>query len=183
MLLALGLMPLLSQVYFLHVATLALIYSVFALGLQLLTGHAGQLSLGQAAFFGAGAYASALLSIRLGLSFWIAAPTAAVTAALLGACLAPITRLRGHYLAVATLGFGEIVHLVLLNWVELTRGPFGLLDVPTGPGRAGTYDPFQYYYLALGAAAAAYVFVQLITAPSSRFGRGSGQLLRTSWPR
>jgi branched-chain amino acid transport system permease protein len=163
----------LGSVYLTHVVTLALIYSVFALGLQLITGYAGQLSLGQAAFFGVGAYASALLMLRLGLSFWVALPIAAITTSLLGCCLAPITRLRGHYLAVATLGFGEIVHLVLLNWVDLTRGPFGLLNIPPPVlGNVALSTPFQYYYLALVVALCAYLLVVKLTASSSRFGRG-----------
>src|SRR4051794_641196 len=75
-LLGLGLVPIFGQVYFVHVAALALFYGVFALGLQVLTGSAGQLSLGQAAFFGVGAYASALLAIDLRLPFWVTAPAA-----------------------------------------------------------------------------------------------------------
>jgi branched-chain amino acid transport system permease protein len=172
-LLGLALVPFFGQVYFVHVATLALIYCVFALGLQLLTGYAGQLSLGQAAFFGVGAYASALLAIDLRLPFWIAAPVATVIAAMLGACLAPLTRLRGHYLAVATLGFGEIVYLVLVNWADVTRGPFGLLNIPP-PAIGGLIlaTPFQYYYLALAAMAAAYALVARLSHDGSRFGRG-----------
>ncbi len=172
-LLGLALVPVFGQVYFVHVATLALIYGVFALGLQLLTGNAGQLSLGHAAFFGVGAYASALLAIDVGLPFWISAPAATTTAALLGACLAPLTRLRGHYLAVATLGFGEIVYLVLVNWADVTRGPFGLLNIP--PPAAGglvVATPHQYYYLALAVASAAYILVVRLTNDGTRFGRG-----------
>jgi branched-chain amino acid transport system permease protein len=172
-LLGFALVPLFGQVYFVHVATLALIYSVFALGLQLLTGYAGQLSLGQAAFFGVGAYASALLAIDLRLPFWITAPVATAIAALLGACLAPLTRLRGHYLAVSTLGFGEIVYLVLVNWADVTRGPFGLLNIPP-PSVSGLVvaTPHRYFYLALGVAAAAYVLVARLADDRCRFGRG-----------
>jgi branched-chain amino acid transport system permease protein len=172
-LLGLALVPFFGQVYVVHVATLALIYCVFALGLQLLTGYAGQLSLGQAAFFGVGAYASALLAIDLHLPFWITAPIAAVVAALLGACLAPLTRLRGHYLAVATLGFGEIVYLVLVNWADVTRGPFGLLNIPP-PAIGGLVaaTPYQYYYLALAIAVGAYALVARLSDDGTRFGRG-----------
>jgi branched-chain amino acid transport system permease protein len=172
-LLGLALVPIFGQVYFVHVATLALIYCVFALGLQLVTGYAGQLSLGQAAFFGVGAYASALLAIDLHLPFWIAAPGATAIAALLGACLAPLTRLRGHYLAVATLGFGEIVYLVLVNWADVTRGPFGLLNIPP-PAIGGLVlaTPDRYYYLALATASTAYVLVARLADDGTRFGRG-----------
>jgi len=172
-LLGLALVPSFGQVYFVHVATLALIYCVFALGLQVLTGYAGQLSLGQAAFFGVGAYVSALLAIDLHLPFWVSAPVAAAIAALLGACLAPLTRLRGHYLAVATLGFGEIVYLVLVNWADITRGPFGVLNIPP-PAVGGVVlgTPHQYYYLALAVAVASYVLVARLSDDGSRFGRG-----------
>ncbi|MGE3913098.1 MAG: branched-chain amino acid ABC transporter permease, partial [Chloroflexota bacterium] len=172
-LIGLALVPLAGQAYVIHVTTLALIYCVLALGLQLLTGYAGQLSLGQAAFFGVGAYTSALLARDLGLPFWVTAPVAAMFAALLGACLAPLTRLRGHYLAVATLGFGEIVYLVLVNWETVTRGPFGLINIPppaVGGFVLGTAD--RFYYLALAVAATAYVLVARLTRASSRFGRG-----------
>ena len=172
-LLGLAVVPLVAQVYVVHVATLALIYCVLALGLQLLTGYAGQLSLGQAAFFGVGAYASALLATDLGLPFWVTAPAAMVIAALLSVCLAPLTRLRGHYLAVATLGFGEIVYLVLVNWADVTRGPFGLLNIP--PPSIGGFamaTPDRYYYLALATAAASYVLVARLTSDGCRFGRG-----------
>lgn len=172
-LLGLGMVPIFGQVYFVHVATLALIYCVFALGLQLLTGYAGQLSLGQAAFFGVGAYASALLTVDLRLPFWVTAPAGMAIATLLGACLAPLTRLRGHYLAVATLGFGEIVYLVLVNWADVTRGPFGLLNIPP-PAVGGLVlaTAHRYYYLALVVAAAAYLLVARLSSDGCRFGRG-----------
>jgi branched-chain amino acid transport system permease protein len=172
-LLGLILVPIFGSIYFVHVMTLALIYSVFAIGLQVLTGYAGQLSLGHAAFFGVGAYTSALLAVDLRLPFWATAPLATATAALLGACLAPITRLHGHYLAVATLGFGEIVYLVLVNWVHITRGPFGLLNIPAPVLGSIVFDTaHQYFYLALATAAAAYILVARLVSDGSRFGRG-----------
>lgn len=117
--------------YYLHIAILSLINALLALGLNFVAGYAGQLSLGQAAFFGIGSYTAALLMINLKCSFWIATLVsmfgAAAVAILFGL---PTLRLKGPYFVISTLGFGEIVRLVFLNWQSVTRGPNGLTGIP-----------------------------------------------------
>jgi len=165
-----------SQGYFIHVLTLALIYCILAMGLQLIIGYAGQLSIGHAAFFGAGAYGSAVLSVDLGLPVVVAMLGGAVVAGLLGAVIAPISRLKGNYLAVATLGFLQIVHLVLLNWVPVTRGALGFLSIPNVELAGLVFDDdLRYYELVLAVTALVYLgFRQLVS--ENRFGRSLAAL-------
>lgn len=120
-----------SSQYWLRVAVVAGIYCIYALGLNLIAGYTGQLSLGHSAFAGIGAYTSALLALRMGLPFWVTIPAAAAMAGLFGLFLGiPVLRLRGDYLAIVTIAFGELVRLVFLNWNALTRGPMGLPNIP-----------------------------------------------------
>src|SRR5262245_10325119 len=139
-------LPLLLGPYHVHVLTGAVIFAIAALALQLLLGVAGLLSLGQAAFLGIGAYTSALLTTSLHVPFELAFLAAGLVGGAASLILVPTTRLRGTYLAVATLGFTIIVHLVLLNEEWLTGGAFGLLKIARpsiGPwrfqGEASTY--------------------------------------------
>ena len=111
-------------------ATLILIYVLLATGLNIVVGLAGLLDLGYVAFYAVGAYSYALLTQDLGLSFWAAMPVAGLIAAAFGLLLGfPVLRLRGDYLAIVTLGFGQIVHTVLVNWTELTGGPNGISGI------------------------------------------------------
>ena len=117
--------------YYLQILANIGINIILVLGLNIITGLAGQLSLCQGAFFGIGAYACALLVMKAGLSFWVALPVAALGTAVLGLAVSiPALRLRGHYLAMLTLAFTVIVAQVLTNWVEMTRGPSGLINIP-----------------------------------------------------
>lgn len=112
-------------------ATLVLIYIMLALGLNVVVGLAGLLDLGYVAFYAVGAYTFALLSQYLGISFWLALPIGALLAALFGLVLGfPVLRLRGDYLAIVTLGFGEIIRILLNNWTTLTGGPNGIGGIP-----------------------------------------------------
>jgi branched-chain amino acid transport system permease protein len=174
--LAVALPLLVNQSYFTHVLTVAAIYCILAMGLQLIIGYAGQLSIGHAAFFGAGAYGSAVLAVDVGLPVFVAMLGGAIVAGLLGAAIAPISRLKGNYLAVATLGFLQIVHLVLLNWTPVTRGALGFLSIP-GPELAGfSFDgELRYYYLVLAVAAAIYLSFRQLVA-DNRFGRSLAAL-------
>src|SRR6266705_1548407 len=156
---------LLPQRYFLRVVDLGLVYAVLALGLQLLVGSAGQLSLGHAAFYGTGAYTSAILVRKLGLPVELSFVAGGVVAALLGLTLVPMLRLRGNELAVATLGFGVIV-----NEEWLTEGPFGMMRIPPfqlGPLVFNT--EFRFYFLGLAVVAGTYLAFRRLTR--SRFGR------------
>ena len=110
-----------------------LTYVMLGWGLNIVVGLAGLLDLGYVAFYAVGAYSYALLSTQHGLGFWTVLPIAGMMAALFGLILGfPVLRLRGDYLAIVTLGFGEIIRLVLLNWYDLTSGPAGIGGIP-GP--------------------------------------------------
>ena len=115
-------------------ATLTLIYVMLGLGLNIVVGFAGLLDLGYVAFYAVGAYTYALLSEYFGLSFWVCLPLAGLLAATFGCLLGfPVLRLRGDYLAIVTLGFGEIIRILLNNWTQVTGGPNGIggIDKPT----------------------------------------------------
>ncbi len=107
------------------------LHAILAVGLNLLMGYSGQISLGHAAFFGLGAYGSAIFTTRYGWNPWPAMLAAiALTGAVAFVIARPVLRLKGHYLAMATLGLGIIVHIVLVQAGELTGGPDGLSDIP-----------------------------------------------------
>ncbi|ALV91863.1 MULTISPECIES: high-affinity branched-chain amino acid ABC transporter permease LivM [Pantoea] len=123
--------PFLSTKYLLTVAILGLIYVLLGLGLNIVVGLAGLLDLGYVAFYAIGAYGLALGYEYLGLGFWSMLPIAALLAAFAGALLGfPVLRMHGDYLAIVTLGFGEIIRLVLTNWLSFTGGPNGV-SVPS----------------------------------------------------
>src|SRR5690554_3343646 len=112
-------------------ATLVLIYIMLALGLNVVVGLAGLLGLGYVAFYAVGAYTFALLSQYTGISFWMALPIGALLAGVTGMILGfPVLRLRGDYLAIVTLGFGEIIRILLNNWTAVTGGPNGIGGIP-----------------------------------------------------
>ncbi|MGV6873310.1 high-affinity branched-chain amino acid ABC transporter permease LivM [Pseudochelatococcus sp. B33] len=117
--------------YVVDTATTVMIYIMLGLGLNIVVGLAGLLDLGYVAFYAVGAYAFALLSTVYGLSFWICLPLAGILAAFFGILLGfPVLRLRGDYLAIVTLGFGEIIRVVLINFDALTGGPNGIGGIP-----------------------------------------------------
>ncbi|MDM9648123.1 high-affinity branched-chain amino acid ABC transporter permease LivM [Rhizobium sp. S163] len=108
-----------------------LIYVMLAWGLNIVVGLAGLLDLGYVAFYAVGAYSYALLSSYFGLSFWVLLPLSGILAGLWGIILGfPVLRLRGDYLAIVTLAFGEIIRLVIINWTDLTKGTFGIASIP-----------------------------------------------------
>ena len=113
------------------IATLILIYVMLGLGLNIVVGLAGLLDLGYVGFYAVGAYTYALLAHYYGLGFWICLPIAGMMSALFGFLLGfPVLRLRGDYLAIVTLGFGEIIRLLLRNLTGLTGGPNGISNIP-----------------------------------------------------
>ena len=119
--------PFFANKYLLTVVILGLIYVLLGLGLNIVVGLAGLLDLGYVAFYAIGAYGLALGYQYLGLGFWTVLPLAALAAALAGCILGfPVLRMHGDYLAIVTLGFGEIIRLVLNNWLSFTGGPNGM---------------------------------------------------------
>lgn len=117
--------------YVVDIATTVLIYIMLGWGLNVVVGLAGLLDLGYVGFYAVGAYSFALLATTFDLTFWQCLPLAGVFAAFVGIMLGfPVLRLRGDYLAIVTLGFGEIIRIILLNWYEVTNGPNGVSGIP-----------------------------------------------------
>jgi branched-chain amino acid transport system permease protein len=168
--LAVGFPALVRSPYVLHVAILSALYVILTLSLNLVTGFCGQFSLGHAGFYGIGAYTAALLAVHYQSPFLLNLAAAAVTAGITGFLIGlPTLRLGGIYLAMATLGFGEIIHLLLLNWLALTRGPLGIPAIP-GPTLFGLDlgTAAGQYYVALALALLTTVAVSRLV--DSRFG-------------
>ena len=124
--------------YLLHILIIAGIYVILSMSLNLIVGYTGLAALGHAAFSCVGAYVSALLALNFGVSPWLGIVAAAIGATVVGLAISiPALRLRGDYLALATLGFAVIVYSIAKNWVDLTRGPLGLPGIPS-------FDLFGY---------------------------------------
>lgn len=156
--------------YVLQVVSLALIFAVAALGLQLLLGFTGLVSLGQAAFLGIGAYTAGILAVQTKLPFVVGMIAAGAVSGVASLVLVPITRLRGVYLSVATLGFSIIVHLVLLNEEWLTGGSLGLPGIPRPTwGTAAGASETPLYLLCVAVMGIAWCALERLSA--SRFGR------------
>ncbi len=157
--------------YHLHILIMAGIFAILALSLNLLLGYTGQLSLGHAAFFGIGAYTSALLTLSLEWSFWAALPAATAAAAAAGWAIGRLAlKLRGAYFVLVTISFAGVISLVSVNWMELTNGPLGLPGVPAptlGPWSLRTKS--AYYYLVLAGVALAWLVCRRLV--HSRIGR------------
>src|SRR6202011_5826002 len=147
---------------------------MLAIGLDFVLGYAGQLNLGQSAFYGLGAYVSTLLIMRLGVPFWIAFAGAVAFSGLAGIVLSLFAmRLRGHYLAIASLGFAVITYQILLNWISLTQGPLGIYAIPPPPPLALPGVPSidfgnlaNLFYLVAGFALLCYIVLdRLVRSP------------------
>ncbi|MEK7331756.1 MAG: hypothetical protein AAB017_00125, partial [Nitrospirota bacterium] len=147
--------PFFAKDYFIDVLILAGIYVILAQGLNVVVGFAGLLNLGFVAFYAIGAYSYALLNTKMGLGFWSALPLSVVLASFSGFLLAvPALRLKGDYLAIVTLGFGEIVRLVLNNWDSVTKGPNGI----------GGIEPPYLFGMPLGRLSYYYYFILAFVA-------------------
>ena len=157
--------------HYVDVMVFAGIFSLVNMGLSMLMGYAGQISLAQAAFFGIGAYSSGILTVHFGWNPWAAIPVGCMLAAVIAWLVGiPALRLKGHYLAMATLGFGVIVSIVFAEELRWTGGPSGLPDIPRLrlAGRAISNE-LHYYYLIWSVVLIALVFcLQVI---HSRVGR------------
>jgi branched-chain amino acid transport system permease protein len=147
--------PWVFSLYQIDIMTTALIYVVVALGLNIVVGLAGLLDLGYVAFYAVGAYSYALLNHHFGVGFWVALPIGGALGFCFGIILGfPVLRLRGDYLAIVTLGFGEIIRLVLENWNEFSFGPSGIANIPRPPFfgmQLSLHQNHAYiYYLMIG---------------------------------
>ncbi|MBP2444395.1 high-affinity branched-chain amino acid ABC transporter permease LivM [Rhizobium leguminosarum] len=168
-----------------------LIYVMLAWGLNIVVGLAGLLDLGYVAFYAVGAYSYALLSSYFGLSFWVLLPLSGIFAALWGVILGfPVLRLRGDYLAIVTLAFGEIIRLVIINWTEVTKGTFGISSIAKAsvfgiwtfdigkannfakafglPSSSAYYKIFLFYVILALCMLTAYVTIRLRRMPIGR---------------
>jgi branched-chain amino acid transport system permease protein len=168
---ALVLLPLVvGDTYTMRVINVIGINSLLALGLNLVIGVAGQLDAGQAGFYAVGAYTAGILSVRFGVPFWVNMGLAAIAAALLAVAIGPVLRLRGVFLAVATLAFGEIVRIVINNWVPVTNGPNGIPGIPFPSIGGFRFDTdHRYYYLILAWVLVGYIAIARME--DSRVGR------------
>ena len=166
--------PFVFSLYQTNIMITALIYVVTGLGLNIVVGLAGLLDLGYVAFYAVGAYSYALLNYHFGLNFWMTLPIGAGLGLIFGILLGfPVLRLRGDYLAIVTLGFGEIIRLVLENWNEFSFGPSGIANIPR-PGFFGLQMSLQqatvYLYFVMILLALATIFV-VRRLQDSRIGR------------
>lgn len=162
-----------SDPHFHHLMVLAGIYAILALGLSLFLGYAGQISLGHAAFFGIGAYTTAILTTRYAmptvLAFWASAVTAAAAAFLIGK---PILKLKGYFLALATLGFGEIFLVIVRETRALTGGVIGIFGIPWFSIAGFSFDTYlKQYYLIWGVLLGLFLFSKNLVR--SKWGRAS----------
>lgn len=150
-LVALALPLFVTDTYFLRVLTLACIFAILAVSFNLLTGYSGLLTLGHQAFFGVGAYVSAILATRLHTPFFVGLIAGALGAMACGYFVARITlRLRDAYFVIATIALANILGLIALNWVDVTQGPMGITNVPPPSLFGFTADtPARAYYLIL----------------------------------
>jgi branched-chain amino acid transport system permease protein len=145
-----GVLPLFASNYFMDVMINIAITVIAALGLQIIVGFTGQISLGHAAFMAVGAYTSAILSTHLGMSFWIAMPLAALFAGLLGIVIAmPALRIRGFYIAVTTLAAHYIIMWLILHGGNLTKGVSGMTAGEIRIGSFAFTSELKFYYLAM----------------------------------
>ncbi|WP_348766676.1 branched-chain amino acid ABC transporter permease [uncultured Salinisphaera sp.] len=159
-----------SNPYQYDVAIHVLINAMVAVGLNLLMGYAGQISLGHAGFFGLGAYVTAVLSANYGWPVYLSMPAALVVVALLAFVVArPILRLSGHYLAMATLGLGILISIVLRTEAGITGGPDGMMAPPLSIGDTNLYDERYWYALiAVLLLATVWLALNLIDSPVGR---------------
>ncbi len=156
--------------YLIHLLILVGIYLILAISLQLAVGFTGLLNLSHIAFYAIGAYVSALLALS-GFPFWLCLLAAGIAAMLFGFLLAlPTNKLKGDYLALATLGFSFVIYAVALNWTSLTRGPLGLPGIPKPSLFGFTFsDNFNFLLLTFAIALISYFIIKKIT--SSPFGK------------
>lgn len=166
--------PFIFSAYQVNIMTTALMYVVLGLGLNIVVGLAGLLDLGYVAFYAVGAYTYGLLNHHFGLGFWAVLPAGAFMGALFGIILGfPVLRLRGDYLAIVTLGFGEIIRLVLENWNDFSFGPSGIANIerPSFFGMKLSLQGVTVYIYFLMVALALFTVFVVSRLQNSRIGR------------
>jgi branched-chain amino acid transport system permease protein len=161
-----------TNAYHLQLLTFIGINTLLAMGLNMLMGYAGQISLGHAAFYGIGAYTSAILTVHYSLSPWLALPAAILAAVAVAYVVGiPTLKLSGYYLGMGTLGFGMIIHIMLREWSSMTGGASGFVGIPPlSLGPLSFADGRNYFYLVW-----AFVLLGLVLCRriiDSRVGRG-----------
>lgn len=160
-----------SDIYILSILNLMTIYSILCMGLNLILGFTGLLSLGQAAFYGIGAYTTAILMTRYGFGFVSAFFASAVLAMLAGIIIAlPTRKVRGDYFCLITLAFGEIFRLVATSWIEFTRGAMGIVGIPI-PKIFGIAIVTETHFYYLGLCILLFTFLTLRGIANTRYGR------------
>ena len=165
-------LPLVSKSeYYLFLLGISGIYTILTLSLNFMLGYLGLVSIGHAGFFAIGAYISAALTVYLNMSFWVSVIMAGLASTIFGAILcSSAIRVKGHYFILVTLGFGEIVRLVLMNWKSVTRGTDGIAGIPLpriGPLVFNNKVSF-YYIILFFVIVTVYVSIRI---KNSRFGR------------
>ncbi|MCI8764443.1 MAG: branched-chain amino acid ABC transporter permease [Lachnospiraceae bacterium] len=157
--------------YMLRIGVYVCIYSILACSLNLISGVCGQVSMGHAAFYGIGAYASALVAIHFGINWVVCVIAAAIAAGVIGVLIGiPALKLSGGYLVICTVGFGELVRLILLNWVSLTRGPMGLVNIPR-PVLFGVTIKSGSQYMVVALTLFLLIYLILHNILNSKYGR------------
>jgi len=157
--------------YQVHILNMVGLYMLLNFGLNVAMGYCGQINLALAAFWGVGAYTSTLLTVDLGLNFWVALPISGLAVAILGALVGlPSLKVRSHYLAIVTIGLGEIINLVLVNERKITRGAIGISNIPS-PSIFGfeLNSVHRYFYFILVMVALGYLLARHIV--NNRIGR------------
>ena len=175
--------------YYLHLLVVVAIFSIVALGLDIVFGYTGEVSLGHAALFGVGAYTAGVLEFQFGIGFWVALPFGVVVTACFGALPAlPALRVTGPYLAMVTLAFGTIIAILINEMTELTNGPLGIsltkpffVDLREELPWLGMSKPrmrdVEYYYVVVACLLATLVVINRLLA--SRPGAAFGALAAT----
>ncbi|MBW1776736.1 MAG: branched-chain amino acid ABC transporter permease [Deltaproteobacteria bacterium] len=156
--------PLFASSYIVYVVTLAMLFSMLTASYDFMTGFTGPLSFSHGAFYGIGAYTSALLTLKTGMSFWVAMPVSTLTVFVFAAIVGyPALKLRGHYFAVTTFFFGHFIYLVLLNSRDITKGPLGLGGIRPPESlfgiNFGNMTAMYYLILFFGALMVVFLFV------------------------
>lgn len=166
------LLPTFLNIYILHIINVVYIYVILAIGYNLIVGNAGIFSFGHAGFFAIGAYVTGLLTLKMGVSFWLSMPIGILSASLVGALIGIIClRMEKVYLAIATFGFAIFVQWVLFNWIPVTGGFTGISVPPPAIGRFEFVPDNRIYYLILPVTIVLYYFAVNLSEKNSKVRR------------